>query len=87
MSQIRSDARCIKFVEHALPKPQHLQQNQINKRWEGFMGKWDVGYLCIKIVGRLILKPPKCGMFAFREVGEGWFGKLNVGCGNLEKPP
>ena len=32
---------------------------------------WDVGFF----------RPQKCGMSVFREVGEGFFGKIYVGCG------
>ena len=45
----------------------------------GVYRKWDVGFLGPKNVGCGIFRPQKCGMSVFREVGEGFFDKINVG--------
>ena len=37
-----------------------------------------MGFLDLKNVG---FRPPKCVISVLREVGEGFFGKINVGCG------
>ena len=40
-------------------------------------------FFYLRIVGCGIFRSQKCGMSGFREVGGGFFGKINVGCGIL----